>query len=159
MEDILDNLLRRYDTAQLSRRDLLGALAAFVSLPSAGSPLLGAAPFQTTELNHVTLRVSDLSRSKKFYQTLLGLPVLKEDKDTCRLGTGRGFVSLWRIEGAEVPGVDHWCVGLNRFDRDAGRASVEAAGYQLRHDPNDPTVYVLDPDGLSVQLEAKGFQA
>jgi catechol 2,3-dioxygenase-like lactoylglutathione lyase family enzyme len=159
VQDIVEGLLRRYDTAQLSRRDLLGALTALVTSRSVGQSFQASAPFRTLELNHVTLRVSDLDRSKKFYQTLLGLPVLKEEKDLCYLGTGRGFLALWRIEGAETPGADHWCVGVERFDRKAAGARLEAAGYHLRHDPNDPTVYVLDPDGLSVQLEAEGFKA
>ncbi|HSB54349.1 MAG TPA: VOC family protein [Gemmatimonadales bacterium] len=159
MEDILEGLLRQDDTAQLSRRDLLGALATLVTSRSLAQTPRGAAPFRTMELNHVTLRVSDLDRSKKFYQALLGLPVLKEDKDLCYLGTGRGFLALWRVEGAETVGADHWCVGLDRFDREAARARLEAAGYHLRHDPDDSTLYVLDPDGLTVQLEAEGFKA
>jgi catechol 2,3-dioxygenase-like lactoylglutathione lyase family enzyme len=159
MDDILDGLLRRYDTAQLSRRDLLGALTALITSRTVPHPVRASAPFRTLELNHVTLRVSDLSRSKTFYQTLLGLPLLKEDKDLCYLGTGKGFLALWRVEGTETPGADHWCVGVDHFDREAARSRLEAAGYHLRHDPNDSTVYVLDPDGLPVQLEAEGFKA
>ena len=113
----------------------------------------------------MTLRVGDLTRSKQFYSKLLGLQVLQEDKDTCRLGLGRGFLSLWRDP---APGFDHWCVGVDSFPtarasaedrtRDSVRDTLVREGYSLRKDEGDSTIYVRDPDGNVVQLEAHGFK-
>lgn len=166
MEHVLDGLVSRYEHGNCSRRELLAALGALVATPPVR---LGAArpapPFRCRELNHVTLRVKELERSKQFYSKLLGLPLLQEDKDSCRLGLGRGFLSLWQ---ESVHGFDHWCVGVESFPstragaedrtRDVVRDTLVREGYSLREDEGDSTIYVLDPDGNVVQLEARGFR-
>src|SRR6185369_6170684 len=164
MEHVLDALVRRYERGQCSRRELLAALGALVAVPSLGPAAPSAPPFRCRELNHVTLRVKELGRSKAFYQKLLGLPLLREDKDTCRLGLSRGFLSLWQDSAS---GIDHWCVGVEPFThvkasatdrtRDTVRESLKRDGYSLRQDEGDSTIYVRDPDGNVVQLEAPGF--
>jgi len=165
MEHILDGLVRRYERGQCSRRELLATLGMLVATPSLGSATLPAPPFRCRELNHVTLRVKELGRSKQFYTNLLGLPLLFEDNDSCRLGLGRGFLSLWQESAA---GFDHWCVGVDSFTnahadakdhtRDSVRAALMKAGFSLRKDEGDSTIYVHDPDGNVVQLEAPGFK-
>jgi catechol 2,3-dioxygenase-like lactoylglutathione lyase family enzyme len=165
MEHVLDRLVRRYERGQCSRRELLTTLGMLVAIPSLESAVPPEPPFRCRELNHVTLRVKELGRSKQFYTKLLGLPLLIEDKDSCRLGLGRGFLSLWQESAA---GFDHWCVGVESFTsaragaedhtRDSVRAALVKAGFSLRKDEGDSTIYVHDPDGNVVQLEAPGFK-
>ncbi len=159
MDELLDTLVRTYEHGKCTRRELLAALIA-VTASSAygqGSGAIATAPLKTSELNHVTLRVKDLSRSKDFYGRLLGLSLLKEEKDVCRLGLGRGFLALWQDP---TPGFDHWCVGVEPFEREPLRRRLERDAVPLRRDADDPdTIYVRDPDGLVLQLEAPGFQA
>jgi glyoxylase I family protein len=157
MEQLLDSLVRSYESGSCTRRQLLTALGAvtggshFARLPS----FLASAPLKTRDLNHVTLRVKDLDRSKAFYQRLLGLPLIKEDSDVCYLDLGAGFLALWKSPDV---GFDHWCVGVEPFDRDAVRRRLEREGFSLMADADDPsTIYVRDPDGLVVQLEAPGY--
>jgi len=167
LEHVLDGLVSRYEKGGCSRRELLASLGALVAMgPSHFTAELAAPPFRCRELNHVTLRVTDLGRSKAFYSKLLGLPLLGEDKYTCRLGLGRGFVSLW---ADSAPGFDHWCVGVDAFTearagaqdhtRDSVRESLEREGFSVRRDEGDSTIYVRDPDGNVVQLEAPRFTA
>jgi catechol 2,3-dioxygenase-like lactoylglutathione lyase family enzyme len=167
MEHELDGLVTRFERGQLSRRELLAALGMLVAMPGvAPAASVAAPPFRCRELNHVTLRVQDLVRSKQFYQKLLGLRVMSEDADSCRLSLGRGFLSLWKDPAS---GVDHWCVGVDPFPsahasaedrtRDSVRGALTQAGYSLRKDEGDSTIYVRDPDGNVVQLETPGFTA
>jgi glyoxylase I family protein len=167
MEHLLDDLVGRFEQGTCSRRELLATLGALVAMGPAESPAaLRAPPFVCRELNHVTLRVSDLGRSKQFYSKLLGLKLLNEDKDSCRLSLGRGFLSLWQDS---APGVDHWCVGVEPFiqarasgqdrTRDSVRDTLQREGFSLRQDEGDSTIYIRDPDGNVVQLEAPGFKA
>jgi catechol 2,3-dioxygenase-like lactoylglutathione lyase family enzyme len=167
MEHALDALVSRFEQGQCSRRELLATLSACVALGSVELPAAQAAPpFRCGELNHVTLRVKDLRRSKQFYEKLLGLRLVSEDTDSCRLSLGRGFLSLWQDP---IPGFDHWCVGVDAFTkaragaqdrtRDSVRETLQRAGYSLRKDEGDSTIYVNDPDGNVVQLEASGFTA
>ena len=163
MEHVIDALVNRYDQGKCSRRELLATLGALIAVAPA-APAVSAAPFRCRELNHVTLRVKNLGQSKEFYQKLLNLPLLNEDKDSCRLGLGRGFLSLWQDAS---PGIDHWCVGVEPFTkvrasaedrtRDSVRDMLKRDGYSLRKDEGDSTIYVNDPDGNVVQLEAAGF--
>jgi catechol-2,3-dioxygenase len=55
----------------LSRRQLLGGLA---GLAAASSTAQAALLFRPLQLNHVTLWVSDLERSRAFYRNLFGGP-------------------------------------------------------------------------------------
>ena len=167
MQRILDGLVSRYEQGLCSRRELLAMLGGLVTMgPVEAAVALPAAPFRSRELNHVTLRVRDLERSKQFYSKLLGLRLLNEDKDSCRLGLGRGFLSLWQDS---APGFDQWCVGVEPFTharasaqdrtRDSVRDSLTREGFSLRQDEGESTIYVRDPDENVVQLEAPGFTA
>jgi hypothetical protein len=66
-----DQLLTRYERSEISRRDLLAALAltAVGGIPGAGQ----VAAAQGRTLNHVSLGVTDLRRSTEFYDRLLHL--------------------------------------------------------------------------------------
>jgi catechol 2,3-dioxygenase-like lactoylglutathione lyase family enzyme len=156
MEAKLDSLLRQYDSGQMTRRDLIASLAFFVASYAAASDL--GSLYRAIELNHVTIRVTDLRRSKEFYQHLLGLSVMQEDDQICYLGSGTGFLCLVQTDKGVSPGFDHLCFGIADFDRTVGRAKLSTTGLPLRQDPGDPdTIYVLDPDNNSVQLEAAGY--
>src|SRR5215472_18686234 len=65
-----------------------GGLLAVTSSPKA---VASDSLYSATELNHVTIRVSDLKRSKEFYQQLLGLAVMKENAELCYLRSDKGF--------------------------------------------------------------------
>ena len=167
MDHVLDCLVSRYEQGQCSRRELLATLGMLVAMPPVDlAAVKPAPPFRCRELNHVTLRVKELGRSKQFYAQLLGLPLIHEDKDSARLRLGRGFLSLWQDSAV---GFDHWCVGVEPFTgrrasaedrtRDAVRDTLAREGYSLRQDEGDSTIYVHDPDGNVVQLEAPGFTA
>ncbi|MDP6582822.1 MAG: hypothetical protein QF681_19385, partial [Vicinamibacterales bacterium] len=71
MTDSFDALLTQYEDGRLTRRELLGAMAA-IALPTAA----GAQPgrFRARSLNHVNVGVSDVERSAAFYRDLLRLP-------------------------------------------------------------------------------------
>lgn len=167
MEHLLESIVSRYEKGQFSRRELLAMLGGLVAMgPVEPGAALPVPPFRCRELNHVTLRVRDLARSKQFYSTLLSLPLLNENKDSCRLSLGRGFLSLWQDS---APGFDHWCVGVEPFThsragaqdrtRDSVREILKHEGFSLRQDEGDSTIYVLDPDENVVQLESPGFKA
>src|SRR5215472_4107979 len=117
MKERLDSLLSQYEAGRVSRRDLI----AFVSLlvPSLARAVDSDSLYRASELNHVTVRVSDLKRSKEFYQRLLGLSVMKENAELCYLRSDKGFLCLWQTDKTTPPGVDHFCFGISEFNRAA----------------------------------------
>ena len=149
MEQFIDGLIGRYENAALSRRDLVGALT--VLALTSGSAV--AAGFESSALNHVSIVVSDLQRSVEFYQRVFGLPLQSENKTAqlVQLKLGKGHLSIRRGDGPK--GVDHFAIGLDRFNKDSVIADLKARGAIAREDAG-AGLHVVDPDGLNVQLIA-----
>src|SRR5262245_54260313 len=119
----------------------------------AGAVLLGAA--RTTHaweaalpivvLDHVNIRSPDVRRAGEFYGNLFGSEVSRAENAFASAGTRRGelwFVRLGQSSLAisptapgEKPGIDHFCFGVDGFDRDAMRPKL--AGLNLQIDRTD----------------------
>ena len=149
MEQVLNGLLGRYERGALSRRDLVGALAVVALTNQSAS----AAGFESSTLNHVSITVSNLQRSVEFYRNVFGLPVQSENKaaELVQLKLGPSHLSIRRGDGPK--GVDHFAIGLDRFNKDSVIADLKARGAVPREDPG-AGLHVVDPDGLNVQLIA-----
>src|SRR5215470_6599821 len=140
MKERLDSVLNQYETGRITRRDLIASVALLVasSARAVGSDSL----YRASELNHVTIRVSDLNRSKEFYQHLLRLSVMKENAELCYLRSDKGFLCLWQTDKTTTPGFDHFCFGIPEFNRATEMAKLASREFILRHDADDPkTVY------------------
>lgn len=124
-------------------------------------------------LDHVVLRIADLSRSLRFYCDALGC---REERRSDALGlvqlrAGESLIDLVVVDsplgraggGAPAPdgkNVDHVCVRLASFDEAALREHLSAHGVA----PGDvaprygargmgPSMYIRDPDGNVVELK------
>ena len=149
MEQVVNSLLGRYEGA-LSRRDPeVGALAVLTLTNQSAS----AVGFESSSLNHVSITVANLQRSVEFYRTVFGLPIQSENKaaELVQLKLGKSHLSIRRGDGAK--GVDHFAIGLDRFNKDSVIADLKARGAVPREDPG-AGLHVVDPDGLNVQLIA-----
>ena len=149
MEKLIDSLVGRYEKGALSRRDLVGALAALTLTTGSAS----AAGFESSSLNHVSIVVGDLQRSVSFYQRVFGLTLQSENKaaELVQLKLGKSHLSIRRGDGPK--GVDHFAIGLDTFNKDSVIADLKARGATSRESPG-VGFHVLDPDGVPVQLIA-----
>ena len=88
-----EQLIDLYDNRAIGRRELLAGLAVigFGGRPRPPAP----SAFQARALNHVTLGVSDVGRSRAFYQRLLGLPIRDQGPDFCEFRLQNGFLGLY----------------------------------------------------------------
>lgn len=152
----LDRIFDAYDSGALGRRELLMSLAGLF-LPSAAKTPPPVTPlFHGATINHVTLYVSDVRRSKAFYSELLGLPIRDEGADFCEFRCGGSFLGLYAVGGESHPraGIDHFCIGVEGLDvKNAFKTLQQAlpsAAPELTE--QDTQVYVHDPDGIRVQL-------
>src|SRR5215510_10954051 len=110
----LELLLNRYETGQISRRELLAAIAALaVAAPvgAADEPAIGT----VRQLNHVTIFVQDVQKSVVFYQSLFGMPVLTPQNPGINLRAGSGFLGIYPAQGNRT-GIDHLCFGIDKFE-------------------------------------------
>ena len=152
MEQLISNLLRRFERGALSRRELVHRLT-FLAAASAGVTARAQTQgFQGGFISHVSLSVSNLERSADFYRKTFGLTVLSEDKkqEIVRLGKTRTLVSLRR---AAPPGVvDHFAIGVEGFNREAVTKDLEARGVAPAQNV-EAGFHVNDPDSFPVQID------
>jgi catechol 2,3-dioxygenase-like lactoylglutathione lyase family enzyme len=150
MEQVISDLVTRFERGRLSRRELVQALAA-VAMAGAGAPL-GAASLKAGSINHTSVLVSDMARSIDFYSRVFGLSVVNEDKPNkiSRLGAGGKVLVSLRVE--PPPGlVDHFAIGVDNFNRDAVTANLKEMGLMPRENL-EFGFHVKDPDGANVQI-------
>ena len=150
MEHVISNLLGRYESGKLTRRELIQGLA---MLAAAGGTVSAADPgFAAATINHVSIQVSDIKRSAEFYMHAFGLPKRKAgNPDAVRLGVGPSHLTLRQ----EKPSgnVDHFCLGIDRFNHDSVVRDLKARGVTPEPDEKGPQgFHVKDPDGFRVQL-------
>ena len=152
MEQIIGDIVDRFERGRLSRRELIQGLSMLgAAASSAAAEPEQPAPVSASGIDHVSVLVSDLDRSQDFYRKVFGMSLLSEDKEhgIRRLGGKRVIVSLRK----ETPygTVDHFGIHVENFDRD--RATQTLARHGLTPRQNwQYGYYVNDPDGMNVQL-------
>lgn len=159
MSQRIDSLLNQYDCGAIDRRQLLAGLAAMATLSkvvSAEEPKLTKPAFEAKSLNHVTLSVYDVQKSKDFYESILGVSTISMQKNGINLGVGDSFIGLYAIK--EPPRVNHFCVGVDEYHVQAAAERLRQFGITPRVRQDKPEVYFQDPDGIAVQLESVDYR-
>lgn len=147
MTHTIATMLTNYEQGKLSRRQFIQALAVLAATTQVAPA--AESTFQGVGINHVALRVTDLSRSRDFYQQHLGLPLLSQSSSSCFLRVGKKFLALFR---GQNPRMDHYCFEIEDFNAAQVVEKLKQAGLSPRRSGN--RVYFPDPDGLTVQLSS-----
>jgi len=119
-------------------------------------------------LDHVTLNVRDLARSRAFYEQALrplGYSLATQWEAGAGFGTGEGATDFWISRRGEPSAPVH--LALRASDRETvdafHRAGLEAGGEDngspgLRPDYHEHyySAYVLDPDGNNIEAVHHG---
>jgi catechol 2,3-dioxygenase-like lactoylglutathione lyase family enzyme len=159
MREQLDQLLHRYENGGITRRELLGTLAALtiVAAPAAAAaePAIGT----VKQINHVTIFVQDVQKSVDFYQGLFGMPILTRQDPGINIKAGPSFFGVYPARG-QATGLNHICFGLDNFDADSVLEKLKSRGLngaiRLRGDTKE--LYFSDPDGIRVQLQDVSYR-
>ncbi len=155
MEKTVHQMLSSYEQGGVSRREFVQALAALAAIPTAVYRETNGSVFKGINLNHVTLSVSDVQRSRDFYQNLFGFSVIKQNEKECNLAVGDRFISLSRYD---KPGyIDHFCIGIDGFSLERAKAALAQEGVSPTIEFGTQ-VYFRDPDGNRVQLSATDYK-
>lgn len=125
------------------------------------------------QLDHVVLRVTDLTAMLRFYTEVIGCPVekIQENLGLYQLRAGGSLIDLVPVDGplgqkgGAAPGVegrnlDHFCLQVEPFDADSIIAHLRTHGF----DPapvasrygakgQGPSIYVNDPEGNVLELK------
>jgi glyoxylase I family protein len=110
------------------------------------------------KLHHTSIRVADVERSREFYEGLLGLGAVERPDLGMPgrwYGIGSGQLHLIQCDplGMAIdPSGPHFAIEVD--DLDTARRDIAAAGLQTL-DPGGDQLWVLDPDGNTVELTAR----
>jgi catechol 2,3-dioxygenase-like lactoylglutathione lyase family enzyme len=163
MERLISQLLRRYETGDVTRRELVYGLA----MLAVGAKSGGIAAAQSAQMkfqwepliDHVQINAEDVPRCTEFYQKVLGLDLLRvgppNDRNCCPnesafLGVGKRLILAIR---KRTPGksLDHYALLMNNFNQTAVTEELKRRGAEpAKHDLAG--FYVRDPEGILVQL-------
>jgi catechol 2,3-dioxygenase-like lactoylglutathione lyase family enzyme len=167
MTEQVEGLLSRYEQRRLTRRDLVAGLVALMATGHA-RPARAQVPqvrqvAQGRTINHVSINVSDVERSARFYRELLGLEeVSRPGNGGINLGLSDGFLGCYSGQPGRV---SHFCIGVDDYDPVRIAEAMGQMGIQARVDTNPRNrtsggdqLYFNDPDGTPVQLSANGYQ-
>ena len=157
MEAMIASLVNRFERGSLSRRGLiqgltmLAAAAGTAVEAQVASNSSGDAGIKGTKIDHISIQVADLPRSIAFYHKIFGLTILSEDKpnEIVRLGAGKVIVSLHHKSPTGL--VDHFAIGVEKFDKDVVTKQLKAQGLNPE-DNLDAGFHIVDPAGISVQI-------
>jgi catechol 2,3-dioxygenase-like lactoylglutathione lyase family enzyme len=125
------------------------------------------------EIDHLVLRVVDLSRMIDFYCEVLGCVVERRQNELglVQLRAGRSLIDMVSVAGAlgaaggAAPGragrnMDHFCVRVEPFDAAAIRACLASHGVvagdvasRYGAEGEGPSLYLSDPEGNTVELK------
>ena len=161
----IDRLVGEFEQGKLTRRELvsmLGMIAGAGAAAAQSKP--NTIPFPVKTLNHVTFMVSDLSRSRKFYEGVLGMPVLGQNDTECDFAVSGGFLAAG-VRGERPAGIHHFCVGVEGYDANGVATALKDRGLKPTVRTSlgavrfaEPQVYVEDPDGVVVQLGSPNYR-
>lgn len=152
----VDELLDRYDGGHLSRRELLTSLALPGFTATAAQAQQETPAVADSTLNHLQLDVKDLEATRDFYAKLFGARLVRKDTpDNWHLDMAGSSISLRTSPQRQA--VDHFGVGVARFDANAIEAAVKSrlplANAQITADRT--AVGLRDPNGILVQISSK----
>jgi len=169
-------------TRSIDRRHFLAALPALALAPRlAAQP--APAPLKVRGLSQITLTVSDVPRSLRFYQGLFGMPIQARQGAALllRIGAGPQFLALKPAGAGERPSISGFGMGVEDFSIDRAVAALAAhgvtraegadttgmspltvrivprPGLTVATGPRPSDVYVTDPSGHVFQLHDPAY--
>lgn len=130
-------------------------------------------PFVVAQIDHVVLRVRDIAAMQAFYRDVLGCAEERRQDaiGLVQLRAGRSLIDLVDVAGklgrmgGAAPGtegrnMDHLCLRVEPFDRDAILAHLAAHGVRVGEfgarygaEGEGPSQYLYDPEGNLVELK------
>ncbi len=130
-------------------------------------------PFDVRQIDHLVLRVRDIDVMRAFYCDVLGCREERRQDEIglLQLRAGASLIDLVPIDGklgrmggaapgAEGRNVDHFCLRVEPFDREAIMGHLQAHGvrvgdYGWRYgaDGEGPSQYLFDPEENLVELK------
>ena len=144
----------QFSRIALSRRQLLGGLA---GLAAASSTAQAELLFRPSQLNHLTLNVSDLERSRAFYRKLFGGPQWTVSPAALSFDLGANPLGLYLNPAGAPVGIDHFCIGLRDFNGDTALSTLKQQSMDAQKAVNGG-INLWDLDRIKVELVPENYR-
>ena len=88
------------------------------------------------------------------------MPLLTQQDPGVNLTVGSGFLGLYPTDAGVKPRIDHFCLGVARFDAAAVKRQLAARGVdtEIRQRGDTSELYFADPDGIRVQVQHERYR-
>ena len=163
MERFIADLVRKFETGTISRRDFCEGVALAAIVYAAGAEANAAPPggLKMLGVNHISYTCPDYRKARDFYSSVLGMEKLKDDgKGRVNLafgpapGKGGAFL-VARNAAANAPAparavVDHVCYTISNWNDARVNNALKAQGQNPTGRSGSVNVY--DPFNFQVQL-------
>ena len=104
---------------------------------------------ETSFIHHLSLTVTDVSRSRDFYAEMFGMQVLQDHGvERCILGVGPGFMELRK---GITPSMNHFCFAIKDFEASKVIPALKESGIETVTS-TDSMVSFRDTSELVVQV-------
>jgi catechol 2,3-dioxygenase-like lactoylglutathione lyase family enzyme len=151
MTATISSLLNRYESGMMTRRELI---ATITTLATTSTTV--AAGLRVSRLDHLSLQVSDLRRSRDFYTNVFGATLNSAPRPDNEVRLDLGEIGSLVLRRAGTPGqVDHLGVKVEGFDSALVARQIRAVRINPVDQPNTPGTpgfHIVDPDGFKVQF-------
>lgn len=163
MERFIADLVGKFETGTISRRDFCEGVALAAIVYAAGAEANAAPPggLKMLGVNHISYACPDYRKARDFYSSVLGMEKLKDDgKERVNLafgpapGKGGSFL-VARNAAANAPAparavVDHVCYSISNWNDARVNTALKAQGQNPTGRSGSVNVY--DPFNFQVQL-------
>lgn len=152
MRNLIEEAVLEYEKGTMTRRQLVGRLAALtLAMSTTGSEARAQveSTFRANGVNHIALNTPDVAVSRDFYVKHLGMKVSRESASNCFLTCDDNFLALFRSQNA---GLNHYCFSIDDYNVAKAEESLESENLNPRREGN--RIYFNDPHGITVQLAA-----
>jgi lactoylglutathione lyase len=121
----------------------------------------------TSGIHHLGLTVTDLERSRRFYQELFGWQEVGADttRGYAFLTDGKNMITLWQQSGTAYDktraGLHHFALSIDSVEAmDRAERLLREKGVRIHYDrvvplaegASESEIYFYDPDGIRVEL-------
>lgn len=109
-----------------------------------------------TGLNHITIAVSDLAQSLKFYRDILGFKAHVKWQNGAYLSVGDMWFCLSCDEPSPAQDYTHIAFSISEedFHRFSERVLAQGVNVWKKNKSEGLSLYILDPDGHKLELHS-----
>jgi hypothetical protein len=186
MEHIIAKLLEDFEQGKMSRRQLIQSVAlsgvaasavvgaeTLTPVPAAAAPAADAIVLKGLNVDHISFDSKDYTKFRDFYSDLFNMKVFGDNNPKklgqCHLRCGDTYLTprnasrTHAAPGTPTGRVQHIAIAIDAFDKKKVEAALKSRGFAAKWTdatgPEGDNVEIHDPEGFTVQIVRKGYEA